>query len=65
MKLFRLGCVALFCAAPILAAGQGVELKLGHVGEPGSLVGAAADEFARRVNAQLSGRYKVVARAAR
>jgi tripartite ATP-independent transporter DctP family solute receptor len=36
------------------------ELKFGHVGEPGSLLGAAADEFAKRVNAKLAGRYKVV-----
>ena len=36
------------------------ELKLGHVGEPGSLIGAAADEFARRANAKLGGKYKVV-----
>ena len=36
------------------------ELKLGHVGEPGSLLGAAADEFARRANARLGGKYKVV-----
>ena len=36
------------------------ELKLGHVGEPGSLIGAAADEFARRANAKLAGKYKVV-----
>jgi len=36
------------------------ELKLGHVGEPGSLIGAAADEYARRVNAKLAGKIKVV-----
>ena len=36
------------------------ELKLGHVGEPGSLIGAAADEFARRANARLGGKFKVV-----
>jgi TRAP-type transport system periplasmic protein len=36
------------------------ELKFGHVGEPGSLIGAAADEFARRANAKLGGKYKVV-----
>jgi len=37
------------------------ELKFGHVGEPGSLLGAAADEFAKRVNPKLGGKYKVVA----
>jgi TRAP-type transport system periplasmic protein len=36
------------------------ELKLGHVGEPGSLFQASADEYARRVNAKLAGRVKVV-----
>jgi tripartite ATP-independent transporter DctP family solute receptor len=36
------------------------ELKFGHVGEPGSLIGASADEFARRANAKLGGKYKVV-----
>ncbi len=36
------------------------ELKLGHVGEPGSLIGAAADEFAKRANAKLGGKYKVI-----
>jgi tripartite ATP-independent transporter DctP family solute receptor len=36
------------------------ELKLGHVGEPGSLIGAAADEFAKRANERLHGKYKVI-----
>jgi tripartite ATP-independent transporter DctP family solute receptor len=36
------------------------ELKFGHVGEPGSLLGAAADEFARRANPKLGGKYKIV-----
>ena len=36
------------------------ELKLGHVGEPGSLIGAAADEFAQRANSKLGGKYKVI-----
>jgi tripartite ATP-independent transporter DctP family solute receptor len=42
---------------PVLAQ---TELKLGHVGEPGSLIGAAADEFAKRANAKLGGKYKIV-----
>jgi tripartite ATP-independent transporter DctP family solute receptor len=37
-----------------------VELKLGHVGEPGSLIGASADEFAKRANARLAGKIKIV-----
>jgi TRAP-type transport system periplasmic protein len=36
------------------------ELKFGHVGEPGSLIGGSSDEFARRANAKLGGKYKVV-----
>jgi tripartite ATP-independent transporter DctP family solute receptor len=52
-------------ATAIIAAFAGVthaqtELKFGHVGEPGSLIGASADEFARRANAKLAGNYKIV-----
>src|SRR5215208_6006169 len=36
------------------------EIKLGHVGEPGSLFQASADEYAKRVNAKLAGKAKVV-----
>jgi TRAP-type transport system periplasmic protein len=48
---------ALAAALPSIAQ---TELKLGHVGEPGSLIGAAADEFAHRANAKLGGKYKIV-----
>jgi len=37
-----------------------VELKLGHVGEPGSLFQKSADEYAKRVNAKLAGKVKIV-----
>ncbi len=37
-----------------------VEIKLGHVGEPGSLFQKSADEYARRANAKLGGKAKVV-----
>jgi TRAP-type transport system periplasmic protein len=50
-------------AAVALFAGSAfaqTELKLGHVGEPGSLIGAAADEFAKRANSKLGGKYKVI-----
>jgi tripartite ATP-independent transporter DctP family solute receptor len=47
----------LLIAAP--AAAQ-TEIKLGHVGEPGSLFQKSADEFARRANAKLGGKAKVV-----
>lgn len=52
-----LGAGALFGATPALAQ---IELKLGHVGEPGSLFQKSADEFARRANARLNGKAKVV-----
>ena len=54
---------ALGCAAMLLAASPAraqVEIKLGHVGEPGSLFQVSADEFARRANAKLAGKAKVV-----
>jgi tripartite ATP-independent transporter DctP family solute receptor len=37
-----------------------VEIKLGHVGEPGSLFQLSADEYAKRVNAKLAGKAKVL-----
>jgi tripartite ATP-independent transporter DctP family solute receptor len=36
------------------------EIKFGHVGEPGSLFAVSADEFARRANAKLGDKAKVV-----
>jgi len=45
-------------ALPVRA--QEIELKLGHVGEPGSLFQMSADEFARRANEKLAGKAKVV-----
>ena len=44
----------------IATAHAQVEIKLGHVGEPGSLFQVSADEFARRANAKLAGKVKVV-----
>jgi tripartite ATP-independent transporter DctP family solute receptor len=54
--------VAALCCGLVLAATAHaqVEIKLGHVGEPGSLFQASADEFAKRANAKLAGRAKVV-----
>jgi tripartite ATP-independent transporter DctP family solute receptor len=37
-----------------------MELKFGHVGEPGSLFAASAEEFAKRANAKLGGKAKIV-----
>jgi len=45
---------------PLAAAHAQTEIKLGHVGEPGSLFQKSADEFARRANAKLGNKAKVV-----
>jgi TRAP-type transport system periplasmic protein len=47
----------LFGVAPVHAQ---TEIKLGHVGEPGSLFQLSADEFAKRANAKLGDKAKVV-----
>ena len=53
-----LGAMTLFgAAAPAMAQ---LEIKLGHVGEPGSLFQVSADEFAKRANAKLGAKAKVV-----
>ncbi len=60
--LFRTFVAAL--AAVLLSAGGAVaqiELKLGHVAEPGSLIAQSADEFARRANEKLGDKAKVTA----
>jgi len=49
--------VALFAAGTALAQ---VELKFGHVGEPGSLFAKSAEEYAKRANDKLGGKAKVV-----
>lgn len=40
--------------------GQGIELKFGHVGAPGSLFALSAEEFAARANKALAGKAKVL-----
>jgi len=58
-KWFTAGAFALAAslAAPALAQ---MELKLGHVGGPGSLFELSANEFARRANEKLGDKAKVV-----
>src|SRR5690349_12736828 len=56
----RLGMVAALAAIVSATSYAQTELKLGHVGEPGSLIGAAADEFAKRANDKLGGKYKII-----
>src|SRR5512132_538952 len=51
-----LGAAALVVAVPAYAQ---LEIKLGHVGEPGSLFQKSADEYARRANAKLGSKAKV------
>jgi TRAP-type transport system periplasmic protein len=55
--LRALALAALAFAAPAFSQ---TEIKFGHVGEPGSLFAASADEFARRANEKLAGKAKVV-----
>ena len=63
MRLAKL--LAPFAFAAILTAGSAfsafaqVEIKFGHVGEPGSLFDLSAQEFAKRANAKLAGKAKV------
>ena len=61
MPLSRRTFIATAAAAPFIArpAFAETEIKLGHVGEPGSLIGAQADEFAKRANQKLAGKAKV------
>jgi len=60
MKRIKFTGVALFALALCGSAAAQTELKFGHVGEPGSLFAASAEEFAKRANAKLDGKVKVV-----
>jgi tripartite ATP-independent transporter DctP family solute receptor len=51
------GAIALCGALPASAQ---IEIKLGHVGEPGSIFQISADEYAKRANARLAGKAKVL-----
>jgi tripartite ATP-independent transporter DctP family solute receptor len=52
--------IAAAAAAFASSAWAQTELKLGHVGEPGSIFQKASDEYAKRVNQKLAGKVKVV-----
>ena len=58
-RLAAASCAAVALGAAPVAFAQ-TEIKLGHVGEPGSLFQKSADEFAKRANAKLGGKAKVV-----
>jgi len=52
--------IAVLAAAVAAPAVAQTEIKFGHVGEPGSLFAASAEEFAQRANAKLGTKAKVV-----
>lgn len=56
-SLCAAAALSMLAGAPALAQ---TELKLGHVGEPGSLFQISADEYAKRVNQKLAGKVKIV-----
>jgi tripartite ATP-independent transporter DctP family solute receptor len=59
-KLLAAGAAAVLAiAAAVPAHGQGIEIKLAHSSEPGSIFQVSADEFAKRANAKLAGKAKV------
>ena len=64
MKFFKFFSPAVLLGAILanpLYAADTMELKFGHVGAPGSLFEASANEFARIANERLGGKAKVVA----
>ena len=60
MQLKKWLCPAALAVVVYGNAYAQVEIKFGHVGEPGSLFAASAEEFAKRANAKLGARAKVV-----
>jgi len=60
MKTLTAGLFALALMAGISQANaQEIEIKFGHVGEPGSLMADVSQEFAKRANEKLEGEAKV------
>jgi len=59
-RLYPLVLLALAAFIPLPALADQIELKLGHVGGPGSLFEASANEFAKRANEKLGNKAKVV-----
>lgn len=51
--------IALAASFALPASAEEITLKFGHVGAPGSLFAVSAEEFAKRVNAQMAGKVKV------
>jgi len=59
-RLYPLVLLALAALIPLPAAADPIEIKLGHVGSPGSLFELSSEEFAKRANAKLGNKAKVV-----
>ena len=61
MKRLNVLRIALIAAVSVAGSAYAqMELKFGHVGNPGSLFQKSADEFAKRANAKLGAKAKVV-----
>jgi tripartite ATP-independent transporter DctP family solute receptor len=60
MKLRSLGLAIVAALSFATPAAAQTEIKIGHVGEPGSIFQKSADEFAAKANAKLGGKAKVV-----
>jgi TRAP-type transport system periplasmic protein len=58
MRLLFAAAAGLLAAGPALAQ---MEIKIGHVGEPGSIFQISADAFAKAANEKLGSKAKVVA----
>lgn len=58
--VMALGVGVAFLGQSPMAHAQSLEIKLGHVGAPGSLFAQSAEEFAKRANAKLGNKAKVV-----
>lgn len=64
MRLLKMlaaaAALAVFGAFAAPAGAASIELKFGHVGGPGSLFEVSAEEFAKRANARLGDKAKVI-----
>ena len=60
LKSFLVPAVAVALVGAVSTANAQTEIKFGHVGNPGSLFEASAQEFAKRANAALGNKAKVV-----
>ncbi len=59
MRLLALLLGVLLVGSTAASARAATVIRMGHVGYPGSLLAVANDEFAKRINEALKGRYEV------